>query len=120
MKERNSMANKKAKPDTVYDPRLGYYTKVDLDEGAAVFTGTPKSIILSYLHWIKTSKKNLGKLTINNTVITIQSINNMQVRVNELVKRYNLGYSVKQIRKLNKIAKKHWDKFHTNNNITTT
>ena len=33
----------------IYEPRLGWYNKVDVLEDAPQFTGTPKDIILLYL-----------------------------------------------------------------------
>lgn len=102
----------KDEPIKIFEPRIGWYYKVDVLEDAPAFTGTPKDVILMYLHMIKIYKRNLGKLTVYNTRIDINAVNNMTIRVSELTKAYQQGSKQKQIDKLNKIAQKHWDNFH--------
>tara|TARA_Y100001963_G_scaffold94233_1_gene129812 strand:- start:120 stop:470 length:351 start_codon:yes stop_codon:yes gene_type:complete len=100
----------------IYEPRLGWYNKVDVLEDAPQFTGTPKDIILLYLHMIKIYKRNLGRLTIYDTRISIKGINKMTLRVQELTQSYKNAVQMKNETKLNKIAEKHWARFHALNN----
>tara|TARA_Y100000593_G_C4049422_1_gene208963 strand:+ start:77 stop:454 length:378 start_codon:yes stop_codon:yes gene_type:complete len=96
----------------IYEPRLGWYKKVDVLENAPQFTGTPKDIILLYLHMIKIYKRNLGRLTIYDTRINIQGVNTMTSRVKILTKNFQTGVQKKNADKLDKIARKHWKEFH--------
>ena len=106
------MASKEDKRERVYCPRLGTYYKVDLNEGAPAFSGTPKDIILAYKHWIKIAKKNLGKITINDVELTVKIVNMMTIRVNELMKNYSVAMKRIKTDKLNKIAERHWNQVH--------
>ena len=96
----------------IYEPRLGWYHKVDVLKDAPAYTGTPKDIILLYLHMIKIYKRNLGRLTIYDTRINIQNVNNMTSRVKILTKNFQSGVQRQNAAKLDRIAKKHWKEFH--------
>ena len=104
----------------IFDPQFGWYEKIDVLKDAPQFSGTPKDIISLYLHIIKVYKKNLGKLTIYDTIISVIGINKMTLRVKELTLKYRNKVQMRNELKLNKIAEKHWIKCHTLNTVVTT
>jgi len=104
------------KAEMVNCPRFGWYEKVDLNKGGPEFNGSPKSLIASYLHWIKVCKANLGKVTDNGSTISVLMINVMTRRVNELSKRYKHTLGQHRLDEINNAAAERWDELHNNKN----
>ena len=104
------------KVEMVNCPRFGWYEKVDLNKGGPEFNGSPKSLIASYLHWIKVCKANLGKITNTGSTISVLMINMMTRRAAVLSKRYTESLGQHRLDKINDAAADRWNKLHNNKN----